>query len=251
MKLHYSPAPEYYICAKKVFAVGEEHVTRIYGRSVLILMLSGNLRFLEGGEMVSLTKGEFYIQQQRILQEGLPLDDPPVYYYIEFKGHFSSEGMLPLRGRFDPNIITPLFEEMLRSGNGFFKNAQMNRIFALISGEYESNGSTAHLIKRYIDSNYASPITIADIASHFGYSQDHITRILKKELDITPHKYLTEVRIRQAVWLLQNTDISVERISAAVGFSDFSVFWRAFKKKYSLSPREIRHSSGSSTTAAN
>ena len=251
MKLHCSPVPEYYICARKVFAVGEEHVTRIYGRSVLILMLSGNLRFLEGGEQISLTKGEFYIQRQRILQEGLPLDDPPVYYYIEFNGHFSSEGALPLRGRFDSNIITPLFEEMLRSGNGFFKNAQMNRIFAMLSGEYESNGSTAHLIKRYIDSNYASPLALEDIAGHFGYSQDHITRLFKKELGITPHKYLTEVRIRQAVWLLQNTDIAVERISAAVGFSDFSVFWRAFKKKYALSPREIRHSGGSPIAEVN
>lgn len=251
MKLHHSPVPDYYICAKKVFEVGEEHVTRIYGRSVLILMLSGNLRFLENGEPVSLEKGEFYIQQQRILQEGLPLDDPPTYYYIEFNGHFSSEGALPLRGRFDSNIITPLFEEMLNSGNGFFKNAQLNRILAMLSGEYESNGSTAHLVKRYIDSNYASPITVTDIADHFGYSQDHITRIFKKEFGITPHKRLTEVRLKQAVWLLQNTDISIERISAAVGFADFSVFWRAFKKKYFLSPREIRSSVGSAASNHN
>ena len=156
-----------------------------------------------------------------------------------------------MRGRFDSNIITPLFEEMLNSGNVFFKNAQMNRIFALLSDEYESNGSTAHLIKRYIDSNYASPITVTDIASHFGYSQDHTVRIFKKEFGITPHKRLSEVRLRQAVWLLQNTDISIERISSAVGFADFSVFWRAFKKKYSLSPREIRNSEGSPTTKYN
>ena len=251
MKLHYSPAPDYYICAKKVFEVEEEHVTRIYGRSVLIMMLSGTLSFLEGGEQISLTKGEFYIQRKNILQEGLPLDDPPVYYYIEFNGHFSSEGTLPLKGRFDTNIITPLFEETLRSGNGFFKNAQMNRIFAELSAEYENNDSTAHLIKRYIDSNYASPITVADIASHFVYSQDHTVRLFKKEFGITPHKRLTEVRLGQAVWLLKNTDITVERIAAAVGFSDFSVFWRAFKKKYALSPREIRNSIHSPDTNPN
>lgn len=240
MNLLHSPAPEYYICAKKVFEAGEEHVTRIYKRSVLILMLSGTLRFIEGGKEISLEAGDYYIQQQLILQEGLPLTDPPVYYYIEFNGHFSESGALALRGKFDPNIITPLFEEALRSSNGFFKNAQMNRIFAMLSGEDGSPDSTAHLIKRYIDSNYASPITLADVANHFGYSQDHVTRLFKREFNMTPHKRLTETRLKQAVWLLNNTSLPIERISAAVGFSDFSVFWRAFKKKYHLSPGEIR-----------
>ena len=128
MNLLHSPAPEYYICAKKVFEAGEEHVTRIYKRSVLILMLSGTLRFIEGGKEISLEAGEYYIQQQLILQEGLPLTDPPVYYYIEFNGHFSESGALALRGKFDPNIITPLFEEALRSSNGFFKNARAMEI---------------------------------------------------------------------------------------------------------------------------
>ena len=242
MKLLHSPSPDYYICAKKVFESGEEHVTRIYERSVLILMLSGSLRFLEGGEEISLKKGEYYIQRQRILQEGLPLSDPPVYYYIEFNGHFSPDGTLPLRGEFDKNIITPLFEEMYRSTNEFFKCGQMNRILAMLSGDDGSLSTTAHLIKRYIDSSYSSAITVKDIANHFGYSADHITRLFKREFNITPHQRLTDTRLRQAVWLLQNTDLPIERICAAVGYTDFSVFWRAFKKKYSLSPREIRRS---------
>jgi AraC-like DNA-binding protein len=240
MKLLHSPAPEYYICAKKIFEQKEEHVTRIYGRSVLILMLSGTLKFREGGEEIALSEGEYYVQMQKIFQEGLPLDDPPTYYYIEFNGHFSESGSLPLRGRFDRNIIEPLFSELQNSENVFAQNAQMNRIFARLCADISSGNSTAHKIKRFISSNYSQPLSLSDIASEFGYTEDHITRLFKKEYGITPHKQLIETRLEHALWLLENTNLPAERVCEAVGYLDFSSFWRAFKKKYSLSPGEIR-----------
>ena len=240
MNLDHSPAPEYYICAKKIFEAGEEHITRIHARSVLILMISGTLRFLEDGHEISLQKGEYYIQRQRLLQEGVSLSDPPVYYFLEFNGHFSENGRLPLRGVFDPNIIVPLCEEAQSSGNGFFQNAQMNRILSILCNDPLSGSSTAHLIRRYIDSNYAEQPTLSDISKRFGYSEDYVTRLFKREFNTTPHKHLTDVRLKQAVWLLRNTNLPIERISVAVGYADFSAFWRSFKKKYTLSPGEMR-----------
>lgn len=240
MKLLHSPAPEYYICAKKTFEPKEEHITRIYGRSVLILMLSGTLRFLENGEEISLSAGEYYIQMQKLFQEGLPLDDPPIYYYIEFNGHFSENGSLPLKGRFDKNIIESIFGELQNSENVFAQNSQMNRIFAALCTAIMSGTSTAHKIKRFINSNYSLPLTLSDIAAEFGYTEDHITRLFKKKYGITPHKQLVETRLEHALWLLENTNLPTERVCEAVGYLDFSSFWRAFKRKYSLSPGEIR-----------
>ena len=42
------------ICATKQFAPNEVHITRIYGYSVLILMMEGVLRFCEYGTLVEL-----------------------------------------------------------------------------------------------------------------------------------------------------------------------------------------------------
>lgn len=240
MKLNHIPAPEYFICAKKTFEPNEQHVTRFYERSVLILMLSGNLRFLEDGKEISLFPYEYYIQRQRVFQEGLPLDDPPVYYYIEFNGAFSEDGTLPLRGQFDKGLIEPIFNELQISGNVFSKSSGINKIFALLCGEQSGGDSTAHQVKRFIDSNYAKPLSLSEIASHFGYTEDYITRLFKKEFTCTPHKHLANVRLNHALWLLRNTSLPAERIGEAVGYADFSSFWRAFKQKFSLSPGEIR-----------
>ena len=112
MFLNQSPSTEYFICAKKS-SPGEEHIPGIYERSVLILMMKGVLSFLENGEKIMLSAGEYYIQKDRYLQEGPPVDDLPEYIYVEFKGSFSSaHGGLPLRGRYDTVRMIPIAERL-------------------------------------------------------------------------------------------------------------------------------------------
>ena len=245
MVLKCTPPPEFFICWKKVFAECEEHVTRIYRRSVLILMLEGELSFKENGQKITLRKGEYYIQKQLLLQEGLPLSTPPVYYYVEFGGSFGDGDGLSLRGEFDVNRITALADKLYRScrsgeGDMFSLHSQMMKIFAELNVAQTHENSTAHLVKKHIESEYASKITLDSISRKFGYTEEYITRLFKKEFGITPHSHLISVRLEQAMWLLENTDLSVERISSAVGYGDFSSFWRAFRQKYSQTPGEIR-----------
>lgn len=244
MGLLSTPPPEFFICWKKIFADGEEHVTRIYRRSVLILMLEGELSFLEDRQPVTVKAGEYYIQKQGLLQEGVKLSSPPTYYYIEFSGSFDGESGLSLRGSFDRNRITALSEKLYgfcKSGerNDFYLSSQMMRIFAELGGSGDVSAATPHLVKRYIESEYASDVSLSLISKKFGYTEDHITRIFKKEFGITPHAHLTCVRLEHAKWLLENTDLSVGRVAYAVGYRDFSAFWRAFKKKFKVTPRTL------------
>ena len=254
MVLTHSPAPEFLACKKKIFMPSEEHLTRIYDRCVLILMISGTLRFLENGNEITLTSGEYYIQRHRLLQEGLPLNDPPIYYYIEFFGSFAETASgLALRGIYDTarvlRHVQRLSEEADRKDrNPFILASVMNRVFGELIGNTHSNNSTVTQIKDYIESEYSTEITLNLLAKKFGYTEDYISRLFQKEFGITPHKHLISTRLEQAMWLLESTDLSAERISAAVGYGDFSAFWRAFTSKYKLSPGAVRKSSLISST---
>lgn len=247
MVLSCTPPPEYFICNKKVFAPGEEHITRICERSVLILMLSGKLCFLEDDRLIELTAGEYYIQRQGLFQEGVRLNDPPAYYYVEFFGVFSeSNAGLALRGKIDSLHVLRYVERLCeiskdKNTNTFFLLSYMNRIFGELQGQVRSHNTAAAMIKSYIESEYTSEVTLEMLSKKFGYTEDYINRLFKKEFKISPHRHLINTRLEHAVWLLENTDISVERIASAVGYGDFSSFWRAFKAKYQLSPGEIRH----------
>ena len=247
MILSYFPSPDYFICAKKHFKPMEEHVTRIYERSVLIIMTEGELHFREDGSEITLRKGEYYIQKQRLFQEGLPLTDPPIYIYIEFNGSFSEIGNgIPLRGKYDANRVLPLAERLCeaakdKSRNLFYYASYMNRIFSELAGDTVSErNSVAHLIKSHIESEYASSVTLYELSKKFGYSEDYLNRLFKAEFGITPHKHLINTRLEHALWLLENTSISAERVANAVGYNDFSAFWRAFRSKYGISPAQSR-----------
>ena len=246
MILLYSPAPNFFICSKKIFSEGEEHVTRICERSVLILMLDGVLRFREGGRVITLEKGEYYIQRQMLLQEGMPLSQPPTYYYIEFFGSYSENGQgIPLRGKYDAGRILPTVKHLCEAvrdkrQNGFHLASYMNSVFGELAGGMAEHSGTAQLIKDHIESEYASPVSLSLLSRRFGYTEDYINRLFKKEYGTTPHRYLISIRMKHALWLIENTTIPAEKVAVAVGYSEFSSFWRAFKAEYGLSPGEIR-----------
>ena len=106
--------------ATRVFQEGEVHVTRVYSYSVLILMLEGELRFLEDGREVTLQAGEYYIQRAGLLQEGLPLGRKlPTYFYVEFSGgdyQETGEG-LALSGSFSATLSFALRERGFSSSS--------------------------------------------------------------------------------------------------------------------------------------
>lgn len=249
MVLNFSPPPEFNNCSTKHFAPAEQHITRKHRRSVLILMLDGILRFREDGNTLELCAGEYYIQREGLLQEGLPLDALPVYFYIEYNGSYSeAESGLPLRGTYNIQRVLPLltrFEELYKSrdANLFLLNSYMQRIFSELwraTPQHDTQGHLALMIRNRLDACYADPITLAEIARQLGYTEDYVIRLFKKYYRITPHRYRTELRMEQARWLLENTDVSAESAAYAVGYRDFAVFYRNFRKAYGLSPSNCK-----------
>ena len=250
MRLSFSPPPEFRNCSTKVFAPREEHVTRKYHKSVLILMMDGVLRFREDGEVVELCAGEYYIQRDGLFQEGVRIDAPPTYFYIEFRGCYTedSEAGLPLRGRFQKQKILTLlgrFEEFYKvhRADPFLPNSYMNRVFSELwigSPFHDEQPHVIRLIRNDIEARYSETVSLSELSRRFGYTTDHITRMFKQQYGTTPHQYQIKLRMEHAAWLLDNTDLGVERIAEAVGYRDFSAFWRAYRKAYGISPGEAR-----------
>lgn len=251
MYLCSSPAPTFHTCDRKVFHRSEYHVTRRYKRSVLILMLDGILRFREDGNDIELLAGEYYIQRDGLLQEGVTLGESPEYYYIEFYGSYSEEssgGGIPLRGRYSDEVVLPLMEECVASFYGqkpsrFYLNAVLCRVLdALCTERADASPSVrlANRLKAYLEANYTSDITLDALSRKFGYSQNHLNRVFGAVYGVTPYRFLLNVRIAKAHWLLTNTDVPIHLIADMVGYGDPSAFYRGFVKAYGASPREVR-----------
>ena len=244
-------------CAIKRFAPDEPHVTRIYGYSVLILMLEGVLRFCENGMLIELKKGEYYIQRAHCFQSGYigrePLLPPPgalpVYCFLEFDGGSYGETAngIPLRGVWDSEGFQSIrrFVEQAIGGqataNRFLLNSYMYRIFGMLCPDRSEKSRRAHLIstvRDYIGSHYTSVTLLEDMPRYFGYTRDYLFKLFLQEYRVSMRSYLQTVRMEQALWILQNTDTPITQIPQIVGYANYTSFYRAFLGYYGVGPRD-------------
>lgn len=91
----------------------------------------------------------------------------------------------------------------------------------------------------YVDSHYASEITLEQAAALVGFSKFHFSRLFKEFTNCTFYDYLSQTRIQAAKRLL-STGTSITDIAFQTGFNSLTSFCRCFKKYTDLSPSEYR-----------
>ncbi len=99
-----------------------------------------------------------------------------------------------------------------------------------------------HWINRAIaifETEYPSRITVSDVASRLGFERTYFSVIFKEHTSVSPHAYLTSLRISKAQKLLSENGYSVTEAAEAVGL-DPRNFSRAFKKETGLHPKSYK-----------
>ncbi|MCI5698982.1 MAG: AraC family transcriptional regulator [Lachnospiraceae bacterium] len=94
----------------------------------------------------------------------------------------------------------------------------------------------------YINDNYCSDITLQDVADHAGLNPAYLSSLFKKEMEVNFSDYITDKRITQAKFLLQNSNASIIEIAGTLGFQSQSYFSNVFKKYTGKTPKQFRHS---------
>ncbi len=85
---------------------------------------------------------------------------------------------------------------------------------------------------------YGSPLTVGQMAKQAGFSPYHFLRAFQTAFGMTPHQYLTRVRIDRAKVLLARTGASVTDTCFDVGFSSVGSFSTLFSKRTGRSPMQ-------------
>lgn len=96
--------------------------------------------------------------------------------------------------------------------------------------------------KSYIQKHYSNPaLSLESVCTHLHLSVSHFSTLFKQETGCGFVNYLTQVRLTQAAWLLDNTDSAVGEIAQQVGYSEPAYFSYVFKKRYGVSPMKYRY----------
>ena len=92
----------------------------------------------------------------------------------------------------------------------------------------------------YIDDHFKEDIDIAKVEEICHYSYRNINRIFLALHQETIGKYIKRRRLEKAAEYLRYSPLKVSTIAYEVGFNDVAAFSKAFKQRFSISPKSFR-----------
>jgi len=213
-----------------------------------------------GGKTYTIQKGDFFFLNK--LQ-------PHIYYtdknqllekiFVTVKGTLI-DTLVELYGLKYSHIIHKLdvydnLSEILNILSSVYENNKdecldkVSRIILKIIQLYhrDINGSTqnspvcyAENIKTYIEHNINRRFTLNDLSESFFMSKTQIIRLFKAKYGLTPMQYAIIKRLETAMYLLENSKLTVKDIAASLAFSDSKHFSKTFHSVTGLSPMQYR-----------
>ena len=102
----------------------------------------------------------------------------------------------------------------------------------------------APAIKKYINENYRSELSLEVLRSHFFCSRATVINAFQKRYGIGISRYVTSVRVGHARELLMYSRRSIKEIALDCGFSDQNYFSKVFLKETGKTPTQFRREEG-------
>ncbi len=89
--------------------------------------------------------------------------------------------------------------------------------------------------KEFLIENYRHAITLEELADIVGFSPYHLLRTFRSTVGLTPHDFLTQIRVERAKRLLRRGN-TISDIAVDTGFVDQAHFTRRFKAIVGVTP---------------
>lgn len=228
---------------------------------LLHIVLEGCGTFISGDKTYDIQKGDvFFIFPGIMTTYRADTKTPWTYAWIGFHGYraeemarrmnFSREN--PVKRIANPQIPAQSIRQMLEAKrltgrDEMLRMSKMLETFVNLMDEQSeddrSNPEARSYVKsalNFIHKNYKENVKINQIADDIGISRSYLTKIFRQEISLSPQEYLMNFRAQQAGYLLKHTDSSIKEIALNCGYGDAIAFSKAFKKMYSISPKQYR-----------
>jgi len=233
--------------------------------------LGGNGVFCNGSRSFPIEKGNLFLsvpgQLHEIQAENL---DHPLSYYaflfeasaedrvLEYLEDPSFHSLFPIKMGLNQRLF---FEDAKnkfnQSDNPFRVRAVELRLEALIvdlvgdlkAGESSHQDTEGHeeVFNLHVEqalgilqNHVFSQITLTSVCDQLKITEEYLIRLFKRHMNMTPMRYLNNMKMETATSLLLNSDLSVKEISWKLGFSSQYHFSRNFKAYSGCTPTEYR-----------
>jgi AraC-like DNA-binding protein len=144
-----------------------------------------------------------------------------------------------------------LHQSFERGGDALREREEFIETFGSLFRRYGSGGMRLEAVPRdrtilrrmmeMIQERYAERLHLEDLAIVSGLNQFQLIGLFKRIAGITPHAYVTQVRLDAARRMLRS-GCGIAQAAAAAGFYDQSALTRHFKRCYGMTPSQFARS---------
>src|SRR5262245_41269463 len=165
-------------------------------------------------------------QDEQVLRSGQPMRNQlELHFYPNGRRGWCVTHKLPMRD--GKGAVCGLF--------GFSRDLQA-------ANERSADYSQVAEAVRRIQTQYAEPLRVVELARRAGLSVYQFDRRMQRIFGITAGQLVQKVRLDAALQRLRQTGGSIAEVASACGYSDQSAFTRRFHRTIGMSPSEYRAS---------
>ncbi|GAA0807149.1 AraC family transcriptional regulator [Clostridium sp. AF19-22AC] len=245
----------------------------------VIYMCQGSTTHIVDGDEVVLEEGDLLFLNQNAVQEILPAREEdiavnfiilPEFFNMAFSMMGEEENMLkeflvgtlcgknemtsylyfhvadilPIQNLVE-NMVWTIFYDLSnkRSCNqitmGLLLLMLLNHMDKMETGSSRFDKELTGVVLSYVEEHYKNG-SLSELAEMLGYDVYWLSREIKKRTGKTYKELLQAKRMNQALYLLNSSTLPILDIIESVGYDNTSYFYRKFKEKYGMSPKEYR-----------
>jgi AraC-like DNA-binding protein/mannose-6-phosphate isomerase-like protein (cupin superfamily) len=144
------------------------------------------------------------------------------------------------------DLLAGLSEVLSEQGEEGLASSKMGRVAFEIAARLEKSVEDSEAAAdpqssgNYDVEERHSRDTVAAATADLGYSTSSCNRIFHRVYGISPRQYLSGLKLKKAKLLLMESELSVEEVSARLGYKDIAHFSRQFKRWTGESPGKFR-----------
>lgn len=209
----------------------------------LIYVVAGEIHLREENTSYHLKKGEMLLLEAGREHGGTHVSHGHTsFYWLHFYTNDIST-LVPQKQSTPPQNTVYTFQELmhLQETDHTLAELVLARFLMESNIKRECGNRTAHEIAEFIRIHSNFPLTVTEIAQRFGYSPDHLSRLLRREFGYDTKTCIVKKRLEYIESLLINTDHSIKEIAEQCGFDDENKFVKFFKYHKNLTPSEFRN----------
>ena len=177
------------------------------------------------------------------------LGNKPFAYLImgPFRDQSSAETIKEMSREFGPEekIVLSAFESI-----PVIDQEKFEAIAYLIKDDFDFTKQNRYLdvsentfineIHPYIIEHLNEELGVEDLCRHFGLGRKQLYGIFARNTDLSPKKYINSERVKKAISLLTNTDLTLSEIAERVGINEYTYFSKMFKRFCGRTPMYYR-----------